>query len=118
MWNSKFLNFSRWLGTFNCCTNKNVGWVKLINILLFEGIKAILLAPNACGLTQSLQRTDLSPRTRVGKHCLYTFSCTTNRRTQLINCKQLEQSVKRRLQADFQTRRLQNNGDLFCFGWA
>jgi len=46
MWNSKFLNFSRWFGTFNSCTNKNVECIKLIKLLLFEGIKANLFAPS------------------------------------------------------------------------
>jgi len=39
----EFLKFSRWLGAFNRCTNKNVDSIKLIKTVLFEGIKATLL---------------------------------------------------------------------------
>jgi len=55
-----FFNLSRWLGPFHCSTNINVDCVKLINLLLFEGIKANSLA--LADLSKSL------PRTRVGKH--------------------------------------------------
>jgi len=36
--------FSRWMGVFNRCTNRNVVCIKLIN-LLFGGIKAELVRP-------------------------------------------------------------------------
>jgi len=68
MWKSKCLNFSRWLGAFNRCTNKDVHCIKLIKLLLFEGIKANVFAPSAYGLVQNPPRTHLRPRTLVGKH--------------------------------------------------
>jgi len=68
MWKSKCLNFSRWLGTFNRCTNKNVDCIKLIKLVLFEDIKANLFVPSACGHVQSPPRTHLRPQTLVGKY--------------------------------------------------
>jgi len=67
MWNSKFLNFSRWLGTYNRCANKNVDCIKLIKLLLLVSIKANLFALSTCRHIQSL------PRTRIGKHCSKRF---------------------------------------------
>jgi len=49
---------------YNPCMNKNVSCIKLIKLLLCEGTAENLFAPNACGLTQSLPRTQMSPGTR------------------------------------------------------
>ena len=37
---------------YNPCMNKNVSCIKLIKLLLCEGIAENLFAPSACGLTQ------------------------------------------------------------------
>ena len=42
---------------FNRCSNKNVDGMKLIQLLLCEGITANVFAPRVCGLIQSLPRT-------------------------------------------------------------
>jgi len=63
------LNCSRWFGAFHGCLKKNVDCFKLLKLLFYEGIKAILFVLSACGLIQSLPRPQMSPRTRVGKHC-------------------------------------------------
>jgi len=41
----EFLKFSRRLGAFNRCMNKNVDCVKMIKLLLFDGIKANSITP-------------------------------------------------------------------------
>jgi len=57
----EILKFSRWLGAFNRCTNKNVDGMKLIILLLFEDIKANLFYPSA-GFLNRCPRLPLGPR--------------------------------------------------------
>jgi len=49
---------------YNPCMNKNVSCIKLIKLLLCEGIAENLFASSARGLTQSLPRIQMSPGTR------------------------------------------------------
>jgi len=63
------LNCSRWFGAFHGCMDKNVDCFKLLKLLFFEGINANLFVLSACGLIQSLPRTQMSPRIWTGKHC-------------------------------------------------
>jgi len=44
--------------------------MKLIKLLLCEGITANLFSPSAYGLIQSLPRTQMSPRLGVEKQCV------------------------------------------------
>jgi len=61
----EFFYFPRWLGAFNRCTNKNIDGMKLIILLLFEGIKAKLFHPSAGFINRGprppLEATDGSP---------------------------------------------------------